>query len=581
MPTLLDDCKKMIHAATVWDHIQGTLKYAFEDNIFVKEGVKHLEELAENVRNSNNIYDINRFISEFKKSYWIIQTRFLDNDNNKDIIETIKKNIYSDAISKQIYEENFKLGEDIFKKIDFDYKIDAITKDKSLKEKLWQKNKEASRKYQEFYTRETDKIYANMPDEIYFDLDKRNAAVILELKKHEEYNNLLSEKEDAEKKYKEIADRVIYGHKEVLKEIKDEFLKHSKISQEEANEWVEKNVSIDDSIINRMQGRSAAELQGGSLSNPEEIPALSEIKNELATIYRIANGKLDILQIKGKSALDKDNRSYARGKAIHWLDTDLGTLWHEAGHIFEHTNPVFLAAAKGFVKSRATGRPEQLRTLTGNYLFNDDEIAYPDHFSDPYVGKIYPGATEVFSMGLQILGSLTDLSSGITDLQHLKFCFGCFLSEIKNAQENSINTQQNAIDGDVTFSLSSLKKYEWKKALSGAITDEFIEKLTSTKGFEGFRIVEGKTKLKQNGAYLLKYNRKIVGSGPLFKFIKKELATEAYLALLNLKELIPEAQLDVVKKARRGYETPWYLNVNPNSAPDWFTPLTPELPRFL
>lgn len=580
MPTLLDDCKKMIQAATKWDHIQGTLKYAFGNNVFVKEGVKHLEELAEGARSSNNIYDINNFISEFKKSNWIIQTRFLDDDNNKDMIETIKKYISPDAIGKQIFEENFKLGEDIFKKIDFDYKIDAMTKDKSLKEKLWQKNKEAMNKYQEYYNRETDKIYANMPDEIYYDLDKRNEAVALELKKHKEYNTLLSEMKDADKKYKEIADKVIYGHKKILNEIKDELLKHSKISQEEASEWVEKNVSIDDSFIKRMQGRSAAELQGGSLSNPEEIPALSEIKNELATIYRIANGKLDILQIKGKSALDKDNRSYANGRAIHWLDTDLGTLWHEAGHIFEHTNPVFLAAAKDFIKSRSTGRPEQLSTLTGNYLFDDNEIAYPDHFSNPYVGKIYPGATEVFSMGLQILGSLPYLSSGVNDLQHLKFCFGCFLSEIKNTQENSINTQQNAVDGDVTFSFSGLKKSEWKKALSGVVTDEFVEKLTSTKGFEGFKIVEGKTKLKQYGACLLKYNKKIVGAGPLFKFIKKELATEAYLALLNMKELIPEARLDVVKKARRGYETPWYLNVNPNSVPDWFTPLT-ELPRLL
>ena len=88
-----------------------------------------------------------------------------------------------------------------------------------------------------------------------------------------------------------------------------------------------------------------------------------------------------------------------RGKEL------LGTMLHELAHFKELDTPNGRQASMEFIKSQATGEPVPLRDLTGiNY--GDSEVAYPDKFIDPYVGRLYPGpepGTEVVSVGLQML----------------------------------------------------------------------------------------------------------------------------------------------------------------------------------
>lgn len=80
------------------------------------------------------------------------------------------------------------------------------------------------------------------------------------------------------------------------------------------------------------------------------------------------------------------------------------TQWHEMGHHIEFNNPQIQLNNMDWVKSRSTSPGlKKLKDITGNTGYRDDEVAYPDHFISPYVGKSYGegGSTEVTSMGIE------------------------------------------------------------------------------------------------------------------------------------------------------------------------------------
>lgn len=76
-------------------------------------------------------------------------------------------------------------------------------------------------------------------------------------------------------------------------------------------------------------------------------------------------------------------------------------IFHEMGHFAEKESPGSVQKYTDWIKSRATGVQERLSKLTGITKYAKTETAYPDNFYNPYVGKVYFGATEVLSMGLE------------------------------------------------------------------------------------------------------------------------------------------------------------------------------------
>lgn len=77
---------------------------------------------------------------------------------------------------------------------------------------------------------------------------------------------------------------------------------------------------------------------------------------------------------------------------------DFGT-WHDSKGDRDNVNKHALA----FLEKRTKGETaKKLKDLTGNSGYDNDEIAKPDKFSDPYMGKIYKGVTsEIISMGIE------------------------------------------------------------------------------------------------------------------------------------------------------------------------------------
>ena len=78
---------------------------------------------------------------------------------------------------------------------------------------------------------------------------------------------------------------------------------------------------------------------------------------------------------------------------------------HEFGHALEHFNDDLAQAARDFLARRTAGeQAKRLKNLFPNSGYGFNEVAKPDAFPSPYVGKIYSGgATEVTSMGLQYM----------------------------------------------------------------------------------------------------------------------------------------------------------------------------------
>lgn len=84
--------------------------------------------------------------------------------------------------------------------------------------------------------------------------------------------------------------------------------------------------------------------------------------------------------------------------------TPTSTIVHEIGHCIEFSDKMYKRAANVFLDRRTAGEEaQQLRKLTKKN-FDPSEIAKPDKFRTPYIGKIYGDKyTEVISMGIQYL----------------------------------------------------------------------------------------------------------------------------------------------------------------------------------
>lgn len=134
------------------------------------------------------------------------------------------------------------------------------------------------------------------------------------------------------------------------------------------------------------------------------------MKLRLANGLRTFNDLVGVDSVNGVKvsvSLRKGARAFALGMDQVTLSPADGTatMVHEFGHILENNSPAIRQAARDFLDARTAGESAQsLRTLTGNSAYGPTEVAKPDKFWHPYVGKIYQhGSTEIISMGIERL----------------------------------------------------------------------------------------------------------------------------------------------------------------------------------
>ena len=375
------------------------------------------------------------------------------------------------------------------------------------------------------------KRYDEIRDVVWEDIGKKEREAMSRLQ--EQRDRLYAETE-------ELQTALLNSLKDVLKE-------HSPISAEEAQEWVEKSVFFDSSATAKMSRLGVS------------IP---QFKESLAELYRYLGGKLGIIHfvVEGRS-----KRAFARGRGLIALQGAINTetLFHECGHLAEAWDQAINAACLRFVKDRAEGPPVSLRKLTGNHGYRLAEVAYPDSFIDPYVGKHYShAASEVLSMGIQCLANGASLRSVAKDSEHLKLMVGiCTMPRRPDMAELVQKAQQAAASEQLKKDLAA----KWNKALGRVANKAFSERLLDS-GIRGYRMyhIFDSYELydpENNLIYATRYG------GNLKQFLRV-----AYLYIANAADLLPGKfnSLDEIKNA---------AEPESNFIPSWFDNSS-SLPRI-
>jgi len=104
-------------------------------------------------------------------------------------------------------------------------------------------------------------------------------------------------------------------------------------------------------------------------------------------------------------------RAYALGTDIHMSVVSPSRVYvHEIGHVIERQSDV-RQRAKMFMGRRTRGEsPKKLSKITGNRNYRDTEVAKPDAFIEPYMGKVYDhGSTEIHSMGMEYIWATPEI----------------------------------------------------------------------------------------------------------------------------------------------------------------------------
>ena len=95
--------------------------------------------------------------------------------------------------------------------------------------------------------------------------------------------------------------------------------------------------------------------------------------------------------------------------SIHMNGMRKTTPYHEIGHYVEYFNKNALRISKEFLKDRTKDEKSVLlREILFNSRYKKDEITKPDDFITPYIGKDYPDASEVLSVGLELVFEPTE-----------------------------------------------------------------------------------------------------------------------------------------------------------------------------
>jgi len=155
----------------------------------------------------------------------------------------------------------------------------------------------------------------------------------------------------------------------------------------------------------------------------------------IRSVYKLLNGAPGRAEAgSGNKSLREfvveGKRAWAQattGKLNMTYSINFDTLAHEMGHFAEFSDRRYGKAAEEWVRSRASIQETvPLSNLIPGANYGAEEVAYPDEFISPYVGKkYYAGHTEVLSMGVEkFTNSGTMAEFFLADRDHFMFVLG-------------------------------------------------------------------------------------------------------------------------------------------------------------
>lgn len=299
------------------------------------------------------------------------------------------------------------------------------------------------------------------------------------IKAAEDLRDISNKRYEINAKYNDLIDDLYCVKQAVYDEIMSLLKKQSPVSEEMATAWAKENVYLD-------KGEKAKLKKIGYSED--------DLRRDVAEFYQLVGGKIGPI----KFTTTRGDRAYASGLYTIAISKYFGkrTLFHELGHIVEHFDKKVYAANNAFIKTRATGPIEKLRKLEPRVGYQSNEEAYPDHFIDPYVGKVYShDSTEVLSMGIQNFINADMLTNFIkNDKKHFDLIVGICrkrsaiteikIKESKNNLKRKINIAKQQQENDKKF-LAILDKM---------ISNEFSKKILSEEGYKNYRLVAGRNR---------------------------------------------------------------------------------------
>jgi hypothetical protein len=182
---------------------------------------------------------------------------------------------------------------------------------------------------------------------------------------------------------------------------------------------------------------------GMAKKDAEALTSLTKYEQSLGSYSKsVKSYHKEFLQLTGGksiTSIETIGKNEARAYAIASIGyINVGskakkeTFYHEAAHHMEFESPKLKQAANDWMRSKATSNnPKKLSELTGIKAYSKDEVALPDKFADPYVGKIYKdGSTEVLSMGIEHFVSAKSMNQlREKDKRHFDFTVGVLLAQ--------------------------------------------------------------------------------------------------------------------------------------------------------
>ena len=337
----------------------------------------------------------------------------------------------------------------------------------------------------------------------------------------------------------------------------DSILEQSSVSTEDAEMWA-KAQEVAPSAISRMQKSGYTE---------------AALRRDMATYYRLLNGRLDKVRIVTTGS---QRASAIINTATIDIDNnfDSRTLFHEMSHLLEIDESVKLTN-QHFIQKRASGSPQSLRALTNNSAYKSDEIAVPDSFFSPYVGKIYQsGATEVSAMGIQQFSSIENMYALFDSDREM---FTMKVGMMSGVDETLINRQKGQLEklvkgADFAKKVKSvISKLSWQDG----------HRLASDEAWESALLRRDKW-----GAQVRKWHwKKILGNCELFPAkapkirkqyygvkvtTEKEQSTHFFRDRLQAEIFIYLHELSA-RNIKHLYQDAFYLACN-DIAPSWYQP---------
>lgn len=258
------------------------------------------------------------------------------------------------------------------------------------------------------------------------------------------------------KEAERTANESIKSHTEELYNgIVGSLLNQSPVSQEDAEQWFNSSVKIDAGVNRKLK----------KLEYP-----LEDFKRDLTELYRISGGRIGPVVFESA----RGNRASSDGKTVVNVTSRFTkkTLFHEVGHVLEGQDSAMLKASFAFIQGRATGAPQSLSRLCPEHGYRKNEMAFPDTFQDPYVGKIYkdsngnPFASEVISMAFGAIASEEGAAKlAANDAGQLHLMIGNLITPRDSVKERVDDKAKSFAEKKQSAEETRKRQQAWEKAL--------------------------------------------------------------------------------------------------------------------